>query len=252
MPLWHIEAEGVFRTDAATALGELDAWLAARPPAPGVLAERTAYWAKRHAERAAELAALEAPREAVTAEYLIARLRALAGDDAVFLNEGISHYHVVFNHLAPTRPGSIHTSGGGSLGWNGGAALGMKLAQPDKTVIALTGDGSYMFSAPSTVHWMARRYDAPFLQIVFNNGGWKSPRLSALAVHPDGYAAKANRLDTSFEPAPDYVGIAAAAGGAWGRQVRRADEVDDTLREALRVVREERRAAVIDVVLAHH
>jgi acetolactate synthase-1/2/3 large subunit len=251
MPLWHIEAEGVFRADAATALGELDAWVEARPPAWDVVAERTAYWAGRHAERAIELAALETPREAVTAEYLVARVRSLAGD-AVFLNEGISHYHVVFNHLAPTRPGSIHTSGGGSLGWNGGAAIGMKLALPDKTVITLTGDGSYMFSAPSSVHWMARRYDAPFVQIVFNNGGWKSPRLSALAVHPDGYAAKANRLDTSFDPAPDYAGIAAAAGGAWGRQVRRADEVDETLREALRMVREERRAAVIDVLLDHH
>jgi acetolactate synthase-1/2/3 large subunit len=252
MPLWHIEAEGVFRADAATALAELDAWLAEHPPAPRRLADRAAFWAARHAERDAELAALEIPREAVTSEYLIARLRALTGEDAVFLNEGISHYHVVFNHLRPTRPGSIHASGGGSLGWNGGAAVGVKLALPDKTVIALTGDGSYMFSVPSSVHWMARRYDAPFLQIVFNNRGWKSPQSSALAVHPDGYAAKANRLDTSFEPAPDYVGIAAAAGGAWGRQVRRADEVDETLSEALRVVRDERRSAVIDVWLDHH
>ncbi len=252
MPLWHIEAEGVFRADAETALAELDRWLASHPPAPDARAERAAYWAERHAERDAELATLELPRETVTSEHLVSRLRTLAGDDAVFLNEGISHYHVVFNHLRPTRPGSIHTSGGGSLGWNGGAAVGMKLALPDRTVVALTGDGSYMFSAPSSVHWMARRYDAPFVQIIFNNRGWKSPRLSALAVHPDGYAAEANRVDTSFDPAPDYVGIAAAAGGAWGRQVRCADEVDDTLREALRVVGEERRSAVIDVWLDHH
>jgi len=252
MPLWHIAAEGVFRADAETALAELDAWFADHPPAPEARGERAAYWTSQHAKRDAELAALEQPREALTGEYLVARLRALAGDDAIFLNEGISHYHIVFDHLRPTRPGSIHTSGGGSLGWNGGAAVGMKLARPDNSVIALTGDGSYMFSAPSSVHWMSRRYNAPFLQIIFNNRGWKSPRLSTLAVHPDGYAARANRIHTSFDPPPEYVGIAAAAGGAWGTQVRSADKVDDALSEALRVVREERRAAVIDAWLDHH
>lgn len=133
-----------------------------------------------------------------------------------------------------------------------GAALGVKMARPDKTVVALTGDGSFMFTVPSSVHWMARRYAAPFLQVIFNNRGWKSPKLSTLAVYPHGYAAQANQIDTSFEPPPDYVGIAAAAGGAWGRQLRDPAEVDETLAEALHVVREERRCAVLDVWLDHH
>ncbi|MET7246752.1 thiamine pyrophosphate-requiring protein [Methylobacterium sp. EM32] len=254
MPLWHIRAEGVFGADAETALDQLNAWFDANPPDADAVAARTQHYAALHAARGQALRALEQPSEtgAVTAEYLVARLRALAGDDALFVNEGISHYHTVFDHLALDRPGSIVTSGGGSLGWNGGAAIGIKLARPESTVVALTGDGSYLFTVPSSVHWMARRYETPFLQIVFNNRGWKSPKLSTLAVHPDGYAARANQLDTSFEPAPDYVGIAAAAGGAWGRQVGQAAEVDEALAEALRVVREERRCAVLDVWLPHH
>ncbi|UHC19489.1 thiamine pyrophosphate-requiring protein [Methylobacterium currus] len=254
MPLWHIAAEGVFGADAETALHQLDAWFDANPPDAAVVDERTRHYAERHAARDRELRALEqsSASGAVTSEYLIARLRDLAGDDALFVNEGISHYHTVFNHLSLDRPGSIFTSGGGSLGWNGGAAIGIKLARPDKTVVALTGDGSYLFTVPSSVHWMARRYETPFVQIIFNNRGWKSPKLSTLAVHPDGYAARANHLDTSFEPAPDYVGIAAAAGGAWGRPIKEAAEVDEALAEALRVVREERRCAVLDVWLPHH
>jgi acetolactate synthase I/II/III large subunit len=141
------------------------------------------------------------------------------------------------------------TSGGGSLGWNGGAAIGAKLAHPDKTIVALTGDGSYMFSVPSSVHWMARRYDAPFLQVVYNNRGWKSPKLSALAVHPDGYASRANDINVSFEPPADYAGIAAAAGGALGITVRRPDELEPALEAAFRAVRDERRSAVLDVSL---
>ena len=254
MPLWHINAEGVFAADAETAFGQLNSWFDANPPDAASVQARADHYAASYAERARELHALERPPAggAVTSEYLLARLREMAGDDLLFVNEGISHYHTVFNHLALDRPGSIFTSGGGSLGWNGGAAIGIKLARPDKTVVSLTGDGSFMFTVPSSVHWMARRYKTPFVQIVFNNRGWKSPKLSTLAVHPEGYAARANQLDTSFEPAPDYVGIAEASGGAWGRQVREAAEVDDALAEAFRVVREEKRCAVLDVWLPHH
>jgi acetolactate synthase I/II/III large subunit len=254
MPLWHINAEASHRADAEKALGQLNAWFDANPPSAELANERAAHYARLHADRKGRLAALESEPEdgSVTAEHVIARLRALAGDDALYLNEGISHYQTVFNHLAPDNPGGVFTSGGGSLGWNGGAAVGVKLARPDKTVIALTGDGSFMFSVPSSVHWMARRYATPFLQVVFNNRGWKSPKLSALALHPHGYASHANRLDTSFDPAPDYVGIAAAAGNAWGRRVREANDVEPALTEALRVVRQEKRCAVLDVWLPHH
>ena len=88
--------------------------------------------------------------------------------------------------------------------------------------MALCGDGSYMFSVPSAVHWIARKYRTPFLQVIYNNRGWKSPKLSTLAVHPDGYASRANEIGVSFDPPPDYAGIAAAAGGAFARRVRHA------------------------------
>ena len=128
---------------------------------------------------------------AITPEFLTACVRRQLDADSIVLNEGITNYGVVHDHLAMTRPGSIFASGGGSLGWNGGAAIGAKLAAPERTVVAMTGDGSYLFSVPSSVHWMAARYRTPFLQVVFNNGGWRAPRFSTLAVHPDGYASRA-------------------------------------------------------------
>jgi acetolactate synthase-1/2/3 large subunit len=167
------------------------------------------------------------------------------------LNEGISNYTVIIDHLMSSYPGSMITSGGGSLGWNGGAAIGAKLAHPDKTVFALGGDGCYMFSVPSTVHWMARQYRTPFVQVIYNNRGWKSPKLSALAVHPTGYASRANEIGVTFDPPPDYAGIAAAAGGALGITVHQPKDVEPALDAALKAVREDGRAAVLDVWLAH-
>jgi acetolactate synthase-1/2/3 large subunit len=251
MPLWHIGARLSLRADAATALGQMNAVLERMPLDPEALRERTAHYAAASAHRRSLLAAREAAPEAViTPEYVTACVRRQLDEDALVLNEGITNYGVVFDHLAMTRPGSILTSGGGSLGWNGGAALGAKLAAPGRTVVAMTGDGSYMFSVPSSVHWMAAKYGTPFLQVVFNNRGWRAPRFSTLAVHPHGFAARANDLDFGFDPPPDHAGIAAAAGGAEALRVRRPEEVEAAVAEGLRVVREEGRAAVLDAWLA--
>jgi acetolactate synthase I/II/III large subunit len=167
------------------------------------------------------------------------------------LNEGVTNYTVIGDHIGVNQPARMFTSGGSSLGWNGGAAIGMKLACPEKTVLCLTGDGSYMFSQPSTVHWIARRYQTPILQVIYNNGGWKAPRFSTLAVHPSGYASRAEDIGVSFDPPPDYGGIAAAAGGAFAQIVRHPEELNCALEAAFKAVREERRSAVLDVWLPH-
>ena len=249
MPLWSIPAARVMRADCATALAQINAHLDTTSPDERAAHERRAHYRQRHEARAARLAAREVPGtdEAIAGEYVTACVRRILDLDTLVMMEGISQYGVMIDHLRMTRPWSLFGSGAGSLGWNGGAAIGAKLAHPDKTVIALCGDGSYMFSAPSSVHWIARHYRTPFLTVVYNNRGWKSPKLSALAVHPTGYASRANDLDTSFDPPPDYAGIAAAAGGAFARTVKRPEEVESALAEALRVVREEQRCAVLDV-----
>jgi acetolactate synthase I/II/III large subunit len=241
MSLWHIDAERSFAADGATALAQINAALG-NPEA----ATKAAPWAVRHAGRAASLLR-QAEAGALTPEYVTAAVRRHALSDAIFLNEGITNYGPITDHVAAELPGTFHTSGASSLGWHGGAAIGMKLASPDREVIALTGDGSYLFSIPSTVHWMARKYETPFLTVVFNNRGWRAPRFSALAVHPDGYASRANDLDLSFDPPPDYAGIAAAAGGAFACSVKSVGELEQSLADAFRAVREEKRAAVVDV-----
>jgi len=251
MPLWYIRARRSFQADATTALRQMNACLDGRTADPEIIERRRRHYRARYAERAAELERREAADgNAINPEYLTACLRRQIGEPAIVLSEGITNYHVICDHIAKSTPGTMFASGGGSLGWNGGAAIGAKLAAPDATVVALTGDGSYMFSQPSTVHWMARRYETPFLQVVYNNRGWKAPKFSTLAVHPDGYASRADDLDVSFDPPPDYAGIAIAAGGAFGRTIRHPREVENGIAEALRAVREENRCAVLDVWLA--
>jgi len=253
MPLWHIPARQVFRAHAETALAQLNAGLARFSPDAALIAERRGFWAALHASRRAELAKAEVPGadDTLTPEYVTACVRQAMDDRTLVLNEGITNYPVVCNHIAPTRPGQMLNSGGGNLGWAGGAAIGAKLADPSLTVIAMMGDGCFMFSQPSTVHWMARRYGTPFLQIVFNNRGWKAPRFSTLAVHGKGYAAASDDIGVAFDPPPDYSAIAHAAGGAFARKVERASDFPGVLEEALNAVKREKRAAVLDAWLPH-
>jgi acetolactate synthase-1/2/3 large subunit len=253
MPLWYIGAQASFRADAHTALQQLNAALAKLEIDASAIAERRSHYAAMHQARDAALEKLETPGadDAITGEYVTACIRRRLTDTTIIISEGISHYHTIGDHLRLDRPGALFTSGGGSLGYSGGAAIGAKLARPDATIIAMCGDGSYMFSVPSSVHWIARAYDTPFLTIIFNNRGWKSPILSALAVHPAGYASRANTLDVSFDPPPDYAGIAAAAGGAFARTIRRPEELEPALDKALHAVNTEKRCAVLDIWVPH-
>ena len=252
MPLWYIHAREIHRADAALALRQINGALDSMRIDAAAVRERTEHYGQRHAE---QLAALERAERrpasgSLSAEYLTARVRAAVGERAIVLSEGVTNFGAISSHIGRVRPGTFFTQGAGSLGWNGGAAVGVKLARPDELVVALSGDGCYLFSVPATVHWMARRYRTPFLQIVYNNGGWRAPRFSALGVHPDGHASRAKDLAISFEPPPDYAGIATAAGGALGITVKTADELDGALERALNAVRREGRAAVIDAWLA--
>ncbi len=248
MPLWYVRARRAWRADAATALRQINAALETLTVDAAAVRDRAARLARRHEALRAERARLEAPGEVLTAEYVTAQVREAIGEDALVISEAVTNFHVVSNHAGRRKPGTYFVSGGGSLGWNGGAAIGAKLGRPDALVCAFTGDGTYMFSIPSTVHWIARRYGTPFLQVVFNNQGWRAPKFSMLGVHPDGFGSRAPELDIRFEPPPDYAGIAAAAGGAHGEIVREPAQLAPALKRALQAI-SEGRCAVIDAWL---
>jgi acetolactate synthase I/II/III large subunit len=249
-PLWYIPAAHVFRADVATALRQVSGALDSIVFDNAIIEERRAHYTQRHEEWQAERIRREQPPAdgSISAEYLTARVREHIGPDAIVMNESITNYTAVNDHIGVTRSGMRLTSGASSLGWNGGAAIGAKLALPNHLVVVLTGDGSYMFSQPSTVHWIAGKYKTPFLTVIFNNRGWRAPKFSMLAQYSQGYASQADEIGVTFDPPPDYAGIAAAAGGALAIRVKQADELDAALAEAVKTVKEGR-SAVLDVWL---
>lgn len=193
--------------------------------------------------------------------HLTKKLRELCPDDTLWAIEAVTNTGFVHDNLQPTRPGSWINCGGGGLGWSGGGALGMKLASDvekggsnkGKFVVQIVGDGTYLFTVPGSVYWVSKRYDIPVLTIVLNNKGWNAPRRSLLLVHPDGLGSKATNeeINISFDPVPDYAGIAKAAAGGdiHAAKVKEASELESVLKEAIAKV-QAGQTAVVDCVVA--
>ncbi|MGE5288800.1 MAG: thiamine pyrophosphate-requiring protein, partial [Micromonosporaceae bacterium] len=213
MPMWHIPARRFAAANSRLAIRQLTDFVTANGLAdPSAVEVRRASAIAVHDAQRAEWAGREQmPGDVITPQYLTACVReALKGEDALILTEAVTNFKVVAEHLRVNRPGSLFASGGSSLGWAGGGAIGAKLAAPGKTVVCLVGDGSYLFGVPSSAQWVARRYGTPTLTVIYDNRGWRAPMQSVLAIHPDG-AAAARKFNVSCEPEADLPGIAIAA-----------------------------------------
>lgn len=206
-------------------------------PAPDEAALR-----ERHDRLAASHAALWQgwDREAATEELTVARLARLVaqvcGDDALIINETVTNDTRVLRQLRKGKPGALMGEAGSGLGLGLSAAFGAKLARPDADVVCLQGDGCYIFGSPSAVHWGARAYNAPFLTVVLNNGGWRAVARSTALMHPDGHAARAGFPEGRFDAPSDLARIVEAAGGV-GMTVASPEEARKAIEEGLALVR---------------
>jgi acetolactate synthase-1/2/3 large subunit len=150
---------------------------------------------------------------------------------------------------APLLPGNYFgCPNAGYLGWCLGAALGIKLGRPDSTIIALVGDGSYMFGVPSASHFTSKVYKLPFLTVLFNNQSYHAVKRATLGLYPDGLAAQKNQFPmSSLEPTAHFEKICEAFGG-YGERVESPGQVGPALERALFAVRHEKRQALLNMV----
>jgi len=168
-------------------------------------------------------------------------------DKTIIANETITSKLAEVIHL--NRPGSMfNTPLAGHLGWGLGAAIGMKLGNPDATVIAAEGDGSYMFCAPTACHFTAQKYQIPFLTVIYNNQAWNASLNAARGLFPDGVAARTKNFPgTDLTPSPSFE-LTAQACGAYAARVEDPAQLPDAITKALKVVKEEKRQALLNVV----
>lgn len=144
--------------------------------------------------------------------------------DALLVTELITEEQLAGAYLDLDPDGGgrrMFTTGGGCLGWGLGAAIGAKIARPDRQVVALVGDGSLQFGVQAL--WTAARYEVPVAIVVWNNNAYQANR-KFLHLYGGRAAETGKYIGCSLDaPEIDYV----ALGKAYSIEAERVDDPDD-------------------------
>ena len=157
--------------------------------------------------------------------------------DAITVNESLSH-DFAMRHNAIQRFGGNEkrriSSGGGSLGWGIGAAIGAKIGEPNRQVVLNIGDGSTMYS--SSGFWTMARYSVPVLTIVWNNRNYQTVR-HAYARY-NGKMARSGHYAGMYlgDPDIDFIGLAKSQG-VDGERAGSAEEFSQALTRGIAATR---------------
>jgi acetolactate synthase-1/2/3 large subunit len=247
-PMRGFQCDLSITADTTAALTVLDEALAKKGADAKVETRRQRFGEKWKAMRAQWKATLDkaAAQPSIKLEYLNHCLGEAVGPDALIVNE----YWVRTEFCKREKPGTLYGSGpAGGLGWGVGAALGAKLAAPDKLVVCTVGDGAYMFANPTACHWTAQAHKLPILTVINNNAVYNAVRRATLAMYEKGLAKEENDGHTlaDLQPSPAFEKLVEASGG-YGERVEHPADLPAALARAIKVVREEKRQAVLNVI----
>jgi len=165
----------------------------------------------------------------------LAELNELAERDAVIVPEIALDEHVLnFFPFADDAKMKIGRTTGMALGWGVGASAGVKLALPDRQVIAIQGDGSFLFGQTDSL-WTMSRYSIPVLIVVFNNRSYEATRWRVMARGTP--AGKAGRDYISYlgDPDVDFTQLASAYN-IRGEVVSNTDQLRPAIQKAFRAL----------------
>src|SRR5262249_2443663 len=169
-------------------------------------------------------------RSPVEATALLAAIGGMLPRDAVVIDEAISSSRGMRELVRSDDEQSFFGLRGGGIGWGLPAAIGVKLALPDRPVVALIGDGSAMYTCQAL--WTAAHERGRAIVVILNNSSYRILKQRVHALR--GHAAQTD-VYVGMEltnPAIDFVALARALGIAAERTSTVADTID-LLRKAL-------------------
>ena len=202
-----------------------------------------AHAAGEAARVATESAALSATDGPVDPAAVAATLRELIGDDAMVVDETITHSRVITRHLMAGSAGRYSYVQGG-LGQGLGVALGTKLAAGGRLVALTVGDGTWLYNPVPPGLMASAQYGLPLLVVVFNNKKYLSMRFNLTRAYPEGaYVRASSGYGVDLSAQPDAAAVAVACGAA-GFTVTTTPELGPTLEKAIATVRAGQTAVV--------
>jgi len=133
---------------------------------------------------------------------------------------------------------------GGSIGWGMTNSLGIKIAAPDRPVVAVVGDGTAMWAVQS--FWTAAHYHIPVTYVICSNASY---RICKMALRRKiGDRARGRYLGMDFDqPRINFIQLAQSMGLP-AMRVEKPDDLNQTLRSAFLL----NKANIVEVYLEDH
>jgi acetolactate synthase-1/2/3 large subunit len=212
--------------------------------------ERRQRWTREH--DAMQKAELEAEQKAAAGGNgihplaLIGALREGMPGNSIYVEETITHSQPLQQHLPWTEPQSYFRVGGG-LGQGTGYALGVRLAQPNRPVALVVGDGSFLYNPVVQALGCSRGANLPILIVVMNNRKYAAMQKGHLHHYPDGVAMGADMYHGVHIDGPDYAEFAKPFG-LTGQKVETVGELKGAIASGLKSVKDGK-TAILNVCL---
>lgn len=165
-------------------------------------------------------------------------------EDTIIFDEALTNSPPMVRHFPPKLPDHYFLTRGGSLGVGIPGAIGAKIANPDKVVVGLTGDGGGMYTIQAL--WTAARYDLEIVFIVCNNRSYRLLQLNIMQYWQEIDVEK-HDFPIPFDLSKPKLNFAemARSMGAQGIRIERPDEIAEAVEQAL----SHKGPFLIDVVL---
>ncbi len=178
-----------------------------------------------HVSEMTEKYPLKYNKDILTGPYIMEKLYEITKGDAIITTEVGQHQMWAAQFYKYQKPRTYITSGGlGTMGYGLGACIGAKVANPDKIVVNIAGDGCFRMNMNEIA--TATRYNIPIVQIVFNNHVLGMVRQWQSLFYGERYSY------TVLNDAVDFVKLAEAMG-AKAYRITKKEEVEGVLKEAI-------------------
>ena len=194
-------------------------------------------WSARRVKLAAAIKARPATTPIDPDQFMLGLVAALP-DDAIVVHEGFTTTHHLPDLFAFRDRYAFHNGGAGGIGWSIPASVGVAMAQPERPVVTVVGDGSAMFSIQAL--WTIAHHKLPIVTLICNNGGYRIIKRRLKAFHKSETFIGMDFAD----PSVDFVGLATSMGVA-ARRITDAGEVQAAVAEAIR----SGKPALLDVIV---
>jgi benzoylformate decarboxylase len=168
----------------------------------------------------------------ISVPRFVAEIEAALPPDAIVVDESITASLDLTRTVQFERPGDYVGARGGGIGQALPGALGVKLARPDRPVVALSGDGSAMYSIQAL--WTAAHHDLAVVFVILNNREYRILKHN-MDVYRQRFGAKPDRGYPNMDlvgPDLGFVDLARGLGVA-GERVAKPDELRPALERAL-------------------